>query len=388
MDAGPTCPASCALGCPADSSRCFGLVPSNVPATLFDPAADNLIIEGDASLFFDTSECSASSVASHVVPLSDGSEACVLVIHDMRIDPAASLTVAGARPLIVLASGDVTIHGTLDASARMDEPGAGGFLGGVNDPAGRGPSGGEGGEHVRNFEDGGGGGGGLCGAGGNGGNGGGARGGRGGVAITATWDLQPLTGGSGGGRGRGTFAGGETNAGYGGAGGGGLQITAQGSIVVDGSILVGGGGGLPGDNRIPTGNWGSGGGGGSGGALLLEAPSVNVVSALLDAAGGGGGAIGDSGGAGGPGMDGRDTSDRAAGGAPIGTVGAGGLGGGAAVLAGDPGEGVMPSPVNGGGGGGGAGCILVRNADGALPVVGTLTPSIAPAYRAMPVVRR
>ncbi|NOY91512.1 MAG: hypothetical protein GXP55_09950, partial [Deltaproteobacteria bacterium] len=157
VDAGPSCPASCALGCPSGLSRCYEVVPSNVPATLFDPGASDLVLEGDTARFIDTSACAVAGVATHVVPLSDSIEACVAVVRDLRIGPAATLFVAGARPFILLAAGDVTIQGTLDASADLDEPGPGGALGGVEDPRdGRGVSGGEGGEHVRGtFQDGG-----------------------------------------------------------------------------------------------------------------------------------------------------------------------------------------------------------------------------------------
>lgn len=391
VDSGPMgCAADCPLGCPAGSDRCAEIVPSNVDRGLFDADARDLLLSGDAVWFLDTTECTSSMVETRIEDTGEGTDACVLVVGNMGVGPGSTLRVEGSRPLIVVASGNITIGGELDASAVGPESGAGGFRGGVQDRVdGDGLGGGMAGEHIESFDDGGGGGGGLCGFGGGGGDGGAAAGGEGGDRAPTMWRLEPLVGGSGGGRGRGAFlAGGTSNAGLGGAGGGAIQLSAQGSIAVSGAILVGGGGGLGGDVQGGGSvNWGSGGGGGSGGAILLEAPVVDV-SGFLNAAGGGGGAVGNNTGRGGGGMDGHDTVDRAAGGIPaMGGSGAGGIGGGARVLDGEAGESIMGGSRNGGGGGGASGCILIRNAAGILPAVAS-TPSIAPGIQAERAMRR
>jgi hypothetical protein len=186
------------------------------------------------------------------------------------------------KPVVWLASGAVTIAGTIDLSgadgAAMStanpaltrvpaEPGAGGYSGGLglngSSPAstGFGPGGG-----------------GTGGAGGGGGfaTPGGPSGGLGGK-IYGSVSMSPLVGGSGGG--------GATSfgiiCGNGGAGGGALRIVSSVSIVVTGAILAKGGAG--GDS--PNNASGNKGGGGSGGAIHLVAPTISGTGAL-DASGG------------------------------------------------------------------------------------------------------
>jgi hypothetical protein len=377
-------PEPCAVGC--GEGRCLAFVPSNVAPDLWDPAAESVDIE-EGRLAFDTTVCRAMAARSRIVPQSSGTgpDVCVLQVGDLRIREDATLAVVGSRPLVIMASGGVTIEGTLDVSAELGRSGAGGFRGGTRDElAGGGPTAGGGGEHLDLYADGGGGGGGLCGAGGAGGVGGTAIGGTPGPAIEPSWELVPLVGGGGGGRGRGTFVPGADaiNAGLGGAGGGAIQISARVRIRIDGVVLAGGGGGGAGTNSIAAGNYGSGGGGGSGGAILLEAPEVEVRGTLGAAggAGGGGADVRDG--------DGEDGDDgvvarlgRAAGGAPGGAfAGRGGDGGGGDVHDGDTaGEG-RGSSGNGGGGGGGSGCILVRTETGEASVANT-NPAIAPGFR-------
>ncbi|MFK7988577.1 MAG: hypothetical protein AB8I08_21335 [Sandaracinaceae bacterium] len=64
----------------------------------------------------------------------------------------------------------------------------------------------------------------------------------------------------------------------------------------------------------------------------------------------------------------------------------GGLGGADATLDGAAGGSNSLSASNGGGGGGGVGCVLIRNASGALPTgVSGFSPSIADGLRALAV---
>jgi len=384
----------CPLGCATAGPRCAGMVPSNVPAELWDEGAEDMSLEGDASFLFDTSICRAMMAPSHIVSQADGgSEVCVLQTGAFLIGERATVAVRGTRPLVIMAAGEVRIDGVLDVGADLDEPGAGGFAGGIRTRVeGLGSAPGLGGDHEGTYDDGGGGGGGLCGAGGGGGEGASAAGGAGGAAADPAWELRPLAGGSGGGRGRGTYRADGTNAGHGGAGGGALQISTRARILVRGEIRAGGGGGLSGNNLFSsTINWGSGGGGGSGGALLLEAPAVRLESsATLRAAGGAGGG---GAGAASNGEDGQNGSDvprgRATGGVGADTTyGAdGGHSGGGDFVDALDGARQTRAGGNGGGGGGGAGCVLVRNASGVAPGTGVVNPVGAPGYRTMPVLR-
>ncbi len=355
--------------------------PSNVDADFWDDGASDFELDGDA--FIDTTICDEGDVVS----IGGGVEVCVFSVRNFRA--SGLVRVDGVRPAVIMATGNVIIDGTLDASGYGQEPGPGGFRGGVADPIdGAGPNGGEAGEHVGEFEDGGGGGGGFCGAGGSGGFGGRGEGGEGGGAVPGGYDLQPLRGGGGGGRGRGFFAeDGRDNAGFGGSGGGAIQISALGNIIVNGRILAGGGGGEGGGNNFGSGaNWGSGGGGGAGGGILLEAIEIRGTGDLVAAGGGGGGAAG-SGGSGDDGGDGSSADPTASGGA--GAPGSGdtngGRGGGGMQLIGADGDSEGSSPVNGAGGGGGTGCIVLRSDSSAADFF--LTPVSEPGLKRLPLQR-
>lgn len=211
-------------------------------------------------------------------------------------------------PVVMLATGDVTIAGTIDVSgthaphvgptgdgvlADDGNPGLGGpggydgGRGGVpNTPpgyfggAGRGPGGGRPGEHVSGIAFTGGGGGGY-----------GAAGtgsyysrsynspiGQGGPAYGSQL-LLPLLGGSGGGGG----AGGGVYHGTGGGGGGGaILIASSGTVTVTGTITAKGGNG--GDNDA-TSTYGGTGGGGSGGAIRIVATKIAGNGSILAQAG-------------------------------------------------------------------------------------------------------
>jgi len=210
-------------------------------------------------------------------------------------------------PVIILATGDVNIAGTIDVSGTdaADVGAAGdGAVGDDGVPGEGGPGGFDGGvggaydgDHIGG--DGLGPGGGQHGDAGNisgnwrrlGGSGGGF-----GKPGNAVWDglvdggptygselLLPLIGGSGGGGG----AGGDAFAGSGGGGGGGaLMIAASGTINVTGAVLANGG-----DSGASAGSpTGSAGGGGSGGAIRLVASTL-TGNGLISAKGGAAGAV-------------------------------------------------------------------------------------------------
>jgi hypothetical protein len=362
----------CALGCaPGGLPRCAEFGPSNLPPDLLDAATGDVVIEDGEVGYVNTNDCNALDGDARVVPQMAGPELCVLPLGTLTVRAGGSLFAEGQRPLVLLASGDVEIAGTLDVSAEGATPGPGGGLGGAGSRVdGTGTSPGIGGVHIDTFDDGGGGGGGLCGAGGAGGAGGTAAGGAGGAGVMT--ELSPLVGGSGGGRGRGLTTSMTVLSGPGGAGGGALQITTLGTLRVSGEILAGGGGG-GGGRTGGSGNWGSGGGGGSGGAVLLEAARLDVSAGarIVVAAGGGGGGAFLSGDSADDGNDGI--------GDPPAAGGAGGGGAGAlAELAGAAGTANTASGANGGGGGGGSGCVVVRAGSGAASGVTTaVTPGAA-----------
>lgn len=379
----------CALGCPPSAlPRCAEFVPSNVPADFLGRGTEDIEIGAGEVGRIDTDACSSERLDTQVVEQPGGLELCVYIVRNVDIGAGGAITVDGQRPLVIVASGDIDIAGTIDVSARQGEAGPGGGGGGFGDALnGEGVANGTGGVHVDLFDDGGGGGGGLCGSGGAGGLGGTAAGGAGGSAVTT--ELTPLLGGSGGGRGRGTSLSSGPLAGYGGAGGGALQLSARGALRISGALLAGGGGG--GAGRVGTTssiNWGSGGGAGSGGAVLLEALSVEVTgSAQIVVAAGGGGGGASNGRSGSNGADGTAATPSVGGGGGGGMLDTTGGDGALSVMDGLDGDGNGAAVANGAGGGGGAGCIVARTVD-AMLAGGAAVSSPAASLRTLPVLRR
>ncbi len=199
-----------------------------------------------------TSTCVTATVSGGFVAGILQGGACVFTLDALVVAKGGTLVASGDRPLVLLVRGDVLVAGTIDAGGKEQTPGPGGGAASawqVSGPPGEGHVG-DCGSHL------GGGGGGYGTAGGP------SCGGVGG-AVTGTAELVPLAGGNAGG--------------VGGGGGGVLQISATGTLRVDGAITVGGGGGS------------SGGGGGSGGGVLLEAARIEGAG-IVAANGGGGGA--------------------------------------------------------------------------------------------------
>lgn len=186
------------------------------------------------------------------------------------------------KPLTILASGDVTIGGSINIDGKTGNSngsggngGPGGFNGGAGGYGfdqsfsgipGEGPGGGGGGIGGASINPPGyGGGAGYSTGGGNGfGGTGGTNSGLGGARYGAVTVL-PLIGGSGGGGGA---AGANNRGSAGGGGGGAILIASSTTITINGSILArGGGGDLQSCSSGP-------GGGGSGGAVRLIANTV------------------------------------------------------------------------------------------------------------------
>lgn len=226
---------------------------------------------------------------------------------------------AANTPVYILATGDVTVAGTINvngANANLiysGRSGHGGFEGGLggtpidgSNPAlrggkGLGPGGGNPGSVSTlplSEASGAGGGGGF---GSNGSTGGGnstySPPGTGGGSY-GNMRILPLIGGSGGAGGAGSAHTSYKNAGgAGGGGGGAILIASSGTITVTGSITATGGNG---GGANPANSYAGGGGGGTGGAIKLMAQTISG-NGTISAAGGTGGAGGYGGGAGGSG---------------------------------------------------------------------------------------
>lgn len=212
---------------------------------------------------------------------------------------------ASNTPVYILATGDVSISGTINLNGYSGSsiyPGKGGnsgFEGGLggnpidgSNPAlpggkGHGPGGGNPGAVTTdyfNYASSAGGGGGF---GTNGANGGGqvtvSPGGTGGKSY-ANSKVIPMIGGSGGGGGAGSFNPSfKTPGGSGGGGGGAVLIASSGTITVTGLITTNGGNGAG-----CTASQSGGGGGGSGGSIKLMAQTI-AGNGTISATGGAGG---------------------------------------------------------------------------------------------------
>ena len=266
----------------------------------------------------------------------------VFCLSSISIPAGVAVTAAPTfdRAIAALASGTITVGGTIDVSATT--PSAGDIAGGSGGPGGY-----PGGGRVAPFN-----GGGPCGGtigaavtgtgGGAGGGGHGGVGGNGGISSPAaaggvggcTASYGPLEGGSGGGGGAvGTvIAVGGTNfpEGFTGAGGGGaLALIARGALTVSGSITANGAAGpVTADNASFKYDALGGTGGGAGGTIVLAGLSVDVSGTLR--AEGGKGSV--AWGAGGAGAQGATANGSSGANAPaVNNGGAGGGGGGGYV---------------------------------------------------------
>ena len=215
-----------------------------------------------------------------------------------------TVTVTGTYPLVIKATGDVTIVGTLNLNggtggSSAGSGSAGSSAGGNGGAPGNGATGTFGGTGAGT---GGGGGGGVnTSTRGSGGGGGGyaavgtdgiinldgtVNGGAGGCLYSSACSVSDATlstfvGGSGGGGGGRGYNG--TNSTGGGGGGGAVKISAKGTITVSGSITAKGG-----DGGSGVGANTSGGGGGSGGAIWLQGGTITNSGTVTVARGDGG----------------------------------------------------------------------------------------------------
>ena len=273
---------------------------------------------------------------------------CVIIAESIEI--SSSVRGIGPRPIVFVATKELTITGAIDVASHRDSQGAG-----VSTSVcanGAGPSG-----------LGGGAGGSLSGQGGIGGN---NNGGSAGPALTTPTSLRGGCRGQGGG---GPFG----IGGDGGHGGGGFYAIAGMSMSIMGKINASGEGGRGATLSVVAGG-GGGGGGGSGGMIVLDAPTV-VVGGEMFANGGGGG--GGSSGVenGGSGDDPASAQEMPDGGVNAAGAGRGGRGSLGAMLDGGAGSDRDVITTGGGGGGGGAGYIKIY---GTPTVTGQVSPALAP----------
>jgi hypothetical protein len=306
-------------------------------------------------------DCFQSPIVAVTQP--DGSSVNLVVVQSLTVAAGAVVRVTGEVPLVLVALGDITLSGTIDAHSALLNVGPGGGPPAASDAVGMGTGGGSAGSGADAI---GGSGGSFCGLGGYGG----------GATAAATpampygnADDRPLAGGSSGG-------GGDVGSG---AGGGAVQIVSAGTITVatGGAINTGGEGGPIGGLAADQ----NAGGGGSGGAILLEATTVVVAGNLAANGGGGGGDYANP--------DGADATADA-------TPAAGGAGGTDDAAGGDGSAGSTPSGgagtagtggLNSGGGGGGAGRIRINTSTGTASITGVLSPSQMTACATVDTVR-
>jgi hypothetical protein len=376
---------TCTYGCDATATPNACKSPTLVPSNLYDasvvlmpanpcetvtvqdlsvPVAGSLTINTDV----DGSVC--TRVKSQLGSLP---EICVMVRRNISFGAASTVTVTGSRALALVATGTISLAGTIDVSADGPVGGPGSLAASASQNAAA--NGMPNGESTPGNAGGGGGGFGM--AGGTGGSAPGTSAGSGGV-VQGMVSIVPLRSGSSGGTN--SALSGTPRQGLPGGGGGALQIVGCTSMTVTASALFdanggGGQGGRPGSSSTP----GAGAGGGSGGAVLIEAQTMTLASgARFYANGGGGGGGATLSGAGGDGQDGQAQNSAATGGTASIAMGAtskdGGTGGatmssGTPIAAGPGGSvpgGMMGMMSAAGGGGGGVGRIRLNNTAGSL----------------------
>lgn len=332
------------LGAPVGSSASLGSASRQLTITDNDPACVGVLpfrvcyntAPAGAVVLPSSIDTTNNSLCESSQPLQwtgSQNQPTSCVIRGTSITGTGTTTVTGTRPLVLVASANISLD-TLDVASRR-----GGTLGpgAATQPAtcgvgAVGPSSGS---------SGGGGGGGFLTKGGNGGTG---DNGAGGTAADAAAAPALLRAGCHGRQGDG---GDET-----GKAGGVVYLAAGGTITITGGINASGSSAVGGADRS------GGSGGGSGGMIMLHATAISAAGANVIANGAGGASGGDNDSSGRSGTDPVLTlpTTQAPGGAGGGTGGAGGSGwaGTSAATGGSPSNG---NNEGGGGGGGGGGYI-------------------------------
>jgi hypothetical protein len=342
----------CAAGCDdSPQPHCAYLQPQFLAADICDtPGQAALVITDNHTI--DTAV--DANCTGGIVPQSGGPGLCVVRLTSMSVASSATLRVIATltsnevgnsldRPVAFVVDQDITIDGTLDASARGQTSGPGGGFSLAGGTDFMGSSIGLGGA-------------GFATAGGNGGSyqaDGGAQNGGPQLPNLLTSAI---------------YVGGPQN--IGGGGGAVMLVSCRGTVSVAGTISVGGGGGSSGYLVACTPGYG----GGAGGSLLIQAMDIKLTGALYANGGGGGaGCV--------PNtqqtsqQDGQDASlsdtTPALGGTAVTGAGTGGKGGVGTSLPGD-GRQAQMNVGHPGGGGGSVGWLETATPTGTAP---TLTPA-------------
>jgi hypothetical protein len=319
-------------------NKCYG---TGFGKVCFAPAdAPAATLEINTALSTDGSMCSTKVV--------DAPPWCVIAATDLTLD-AGTIAVTGSKPLVLVATGTLTVNGMLDAAShRMPAQAGPGHDPAAMCDAGTPPTG-NGGGAGGSF--------GSVGGGGGDGNNQNNSGGTSGLVEGAA-----MRGGCLGQDGK---AGAPADAGTGGFGGGAVYLIAGTEIIVSGAINASGASGSTGTN-----NKGGGGAGGSGGLIGLDSQTVIATGGFIFANGGGGG---EGASAGNPGDNGNESINGApAQGAGSHPGGDGGAGAAQGATVGDGGN----SGDGGGGGGGGVGAIRLYQATSITG--GTVSPAPTP----------
>jgi len=346
----------------------------HVPLDHEAPGDADLTIDVGARVSVETSGADVGVVgdpagATFEIVGQDGGGLDLVVMHVRDLTVDGVLSISGTRPFVIIAR-DIVVHGTIDGSANLDKPGPGGGIPDIGMPG----QGGMGNVFMKSHS--GGGGGGFAPGAGSSGTimcGGQTLGETAGGPSHGGAELATLAGGGAGGRGGFECM---QQPSPGGAGGGALQLSATGTITIDGgAVLAGGGGGFGGAGGSPCDLVdGAGSGGGAGGAIYLDAPAIDNRGTVA-ANGGGGGAGADTTTQGLAGNDATDPTSPGEGGF---AQGKGTRGGHGAVLDGSGAPGMsgtcvnLATGINTGGGGGASGRIVFR---GKILARGTPSPS-------------
>jgi len=315
-----------------NDSTCLG--PDATPFSLCFATPSNTVTI-NAALNTDTSPlCSATPP---IAGWTGQPSSCFVVAQTINVSGASVVT--GTRPLVLFASGNITVSASIDAASHRGGttgPAANTGCGAYTDAPAASSTGGGGGA-----------GGTFRTVGGDGGQGNGA-GGSGGTAVAVGSTPTTLRGGCAGQKGAdGSTANGHT----GGAGGGAVYVVAGGTLTVNTGITINVSG--AGADAL-TGAYAGGGGGGSGGMLVMIANTYSTSGAQFMANGGGGSRGGDSNDAGADGFDPVTTSATAGGaGGTSGTGGGVGGRGFGTTTATEAGANGGAGNAGGGGGGGG-----------------------------------
>ena len=324
-----------------DGRLCWG---TDLAICLTRPPAEPVMLSGALD----------TSTSLHCRP--EISAACVVAGTMVSLPSGTTLVATGLRPLVLLASEELVVDGTLDAASHVATlVGGPGALAATCNPPLAMPS-----------RHGGGAGGSFAAAGGAGAGNDSPGSDTGGAAASPLAAIAFRAGcrGQNAGATSGTF-------GFGGPGGGAAYLIGGTRITIHGTVNASGGAGRGGQctpapcSSLSGQDANGGGGGGSGGMLVLDAPAVAIpIGGRVLAEGGGGGegaSVSEDGVDGGEATDGIIAASGGTG--PAGHGGDGGAGAHTTILVGGPGErGTSSNPGGGGGGGGGAGVIRLRQA--------------------------